>query len=118
MFYADRSPKIHGFFKSCRIHAKTRQQDPIYQTHDSNVGTGLAYGIQFGAGYAVSQRVTIKANVEYLGGGPKIHHQYGAQVIGYDNFGKLIYSPPIDFDTKRTVSSLLVKAGLVIKLSK
>ena len=93
--------------------------DPIYGSHSTNTGTGFAYGVQLGAGYVVSSRLTIKANLEYLGGSPKIHRQYGAQLIGIDPYtGQWIYSPPIDYDTKRTVSALFVKAGLVIKLSK
>jgi hypothetical protein len=92
--------------------------DPFYKTPSTNTGTGFAYGVQLGAGYAVSQSVTIKANIEYIAGNPQIHRQYGAQVIGIDTSGKLIYSPPLNFDTKRTISALLVKAGVVIKLSK
>ena len=93
--------------------------DPVYKTHDSNTGTGFAYSVQLGAGYAVSPRVLVKANIEYLVGNPGIHHQYGAQVIGVDTAtGKFIYSAPITFETKRTLSALSVKAGVVIKLSK
>jgi hypothetical protein len=96
-----------------------RTMDPVYKTLDSNTGTGFAYGLQVGAGYAVSPRVTVKANIEYLACNPAIHHQYGAQVIGTDSItGRFIYSAPISFDTKITVSSLFVKAGLVFKLSK
>jgi len=94
-----------------------RTTDPFYKTLDSNTGTGYAYGIQLGAGYDVSRRVTVKANIEYIIGNPKIHRQYGAQYYMNDS-GTLIYSPPLNFDTKRTVSALLVKAGIVIKLSK
>jgi opacity protein-like surface antigen len=93
--------------------------DPLYKTEDSNTGTGFAYGIQLGAGYAVSPRVCVKANIEYLVGNPAIHHQYGAQVIGVDTTtGRFIYSAPITYETKRTISALLLKAGIVIKLSK
>ncbi len=94
-----------------------RTTDPFYKTLSTNTGTGFAYGIQLGAGYDVSRRVTVKANIEYIIGNPKIHRQYGAQYYVNDT-GAIIYSPPLNFETKRTVSALLVKAGIVIKLSK
>jgi opacity protein-like surface antigen len=92
--------------------------DPVYHTSSTNTGIGLSYGIQFGAGYAVSSRVTVKASLEYLIGNPKIHHQYGAQQTLDTLTGTLIYSAPITAETKRQVSALLVKAGIVVKLSK
>lgn len=92
--------------------------DPVSKKSSTNTGVGLAYGVQVGAGYAVSRRVTVKANIEYILGNPKIHRQYGAQVIGYNDTLGLIFSPPLDIETKRTVSSLLVKAGIVVRLSK
>jgi opacity protein-like surface antigen len=92
--------------------------DPVYKTQNSNTGTGFAYSLQVGAGYAVSQRLSVKVNIEYLAGAPAIHRQYGAQYT-YDTIRQtLIYSPPITFDTKKTISTLYIKAGLVIKLSK
>ncbi len=93
--------------------------DPVYKSLDSNTGTGFAYGVQVGAGYAVSRHLTVKADIEYLFGSPAIHRQYGAQIIGVDTTtGRFIYSAPINYDTKLNVSSLFVKAGLIIKLSK
>jgi len=92
--------------------------DPIYKTPSTNTGAGVAYGVQLGAGYAVSRRVTVKANIEYILGNPKIHRNYGAQVIGYNDTLGLIYSAPLNVETKRTVSALLIKAGIVVKLSK
>lgn len=92
--------------------------DPIYKTPSTNRGIGLAYGIQAGVGYTVSPRVTVKASLEYLLGNPKIHHQYGAQQTLDTITGTLIYSAPVTLETKRTVSALLIKAGIVVKLSK
>ena len=93
--------------------------DPVYKTQDSNTGKGFAYSVQLGGGYSVSPRVSVKANIEYIVGNPAIHHQYGAQVIGVNgSTGKFIYSAPVTFETKRTISALFVKAGLVIKLSR
>jgi len=97
---------------------------PVFKTVDAgshnpsnNTGTGLAWGVQLGAGYAVSPRVTVKASLEYLRGNPKIHYQNAQQT--FDTLtGTLIYSSPVTMETKRTVSALLVKAGIVIKLSK
>ncbi len=92
--------------------------DPVYQTPSTNTGIGLAYGAQFGIGYKVSPKVTVKASVEYILGTPKIHHQYGAQQTFDTITGTLVYSAPMTIETKRTVSALLVKAGIVVKLSK
>jgi opacity protein-like surface antigen len=92
--------------------------DPVYQTPSTNTGIGLAYGAQFGVGYKVSPKVTVKASVEYILGIPKIHHQYGAQPTFDTITGTLVYSAPMTIETKRTVSALLVKAGIVVKLSK
>lgn len=92
--------------------------DPLYHTPSTNTGVGFAYGIQVGGGYAVSSRVAVKASLEYLIGNPKIHHQYGAQQTLDTVTGTLIYSAPITMETKRTVSALLIKAGIVVKLSK
>jgi hypothetical protein len=92
--------------------------DPIFQTPSKNTGIGLAYGAQFGAGYKISPKVTLKASVEFILATPKIHHQYGAQQTLDTITGTLIYSPPVTIETKRTVSALLVKAGIVVKLSK
>ncbi|MGA3014100.1 MAG: hypothetical protein ABSD71_08695 [Bacteroidales bacterium] len=93
--------------------------DPVYQTQSSNTGVGTAYGAQFGVGYQISNRVTVKGNVEFTIGNPSIHRQYSAGVIGVDSItGKFIYSAPIDIDTKKTIYSFNAKAGLVIKLSK
>jgi opacity protein-like surface antigen len=96
-----------------------RTTDPATQSSSTNWGIGLAYGIQLGAGYAISPRVTVKASIEYLAGTPKIHHQYGAQVVEIDSVtGQFIYSAPVTVETKRTLSAFLVKAGVVLKLSK
>jgi len=92
--------------------------DPVYHTSSTNTGTGLAYSAQFGVGYKVSPRVTMKASFEYILGTPRIHHQYGAQQTLDTLTGTLIYSAPVTMETKRTVSALLVKAGIVVKLSK
>jgi len=93
--------------------------DPSGHTTSTNTGVGLAYGAQFGVGYKVSSRVTAKFSAEYILGTPKIHHQYGAQAVGVDSLtGEFIYSAPITVETKRTVSALLLKAGIVVKLSK
>jgi len=92
--------------------------DPVYGTPSTNTGIGLAYSAQFGVGYRISPKVTIKASVEYILGNPMIHHQYGAQQALDTITGTLVYSAPITVETKRTVSAFLVKAGVVIKLSK
>jgi hypothetical protein len=95
-----------------------RTVDPFYSTVSHNTGTGLAYSAQFGVGYKVSPRVTIKASAEYILGNPKIHHQYGAEQFLDTVTHTLIYSAPMTVETKRTVSAFFLKAGIVVKLSK
>ncbi len=91
--------------------------DPETHNPSNNTGTGFAWGIQAGVGYAVSPRVTVKASLEYLAGNPQIHHQSVQQTLDTVT-GTIIYSAPINADTKRSISALLVKAGIVVKLSK
>jgi opacity protein-like surface antigen len=92
--------------------------DPGSHNPSNNIGTSLAWGVQVGAGYAVSPRVTVKASLEYLQGNPKIHYQYTQPITLDTTTGTLMYSAPVTMETKRTVSALLVKAGIVVKLSK
>jgi hypothetical protein len=106
---------LFGFVASSSPLFKTT--DPDTKKTSSNVGVGIAYGIQFGAGYAVSKRVTVKASVEYLAGIPKINKQSVYQT--YDTaIQQYVYSAPVTVDTKRNVSAFIVKAGVVVRLSK
>ncbi len=91
--------------------------DPETHNPSNNTGTGFAWGIQAGVGYAVSPRVTVKASLEYLAGNPKIHHQSVQQTLDTVT-GTIIYFAPINADTKRSISSFLIKTGVVVRLSK
>lgn len=115
-FYIEGRGLIGFIFSSSPVFRTT---DPATQSSSGNWGIGFAYGIQLGAGYAVSPRVTVKAGIEYLAGTPKIRHQYNAQVVEIDSItGQFIYSAPVTIETKRTLSAFLIKAGVVVKLSK
>jgi hypothetical protein len=92
--------------------------DPVYRTPSSNTGAGLGIGIQLNAAYTISRRVSLQLNVEYLQGYPKIHRQYGAQIVGIDTGYHIIYSPPVTIETKRVLSSFNIGAGVIVKLSK
>ena len=97
---------------------------PLFKTMDAhqnvsaNIGTGLAYGVQLGVGYSINPRVTVKANIEYLLGKPGINKQYEGEMVLDTITGTLMPTSVQKINTKLTVSSLLVKAGVVIKLSK
>jgi hypothetical protein len=95
-----------------------RTMDPVYRTPSSNTGAGLGIGIQLNAAYTISRRVSLQLNVEYLQGYPKIHRQYGAQIVGIDTGYHIIYSPPVTIETKRVLSSFNIGAGVIVKLSK
>jgi len=97
---------------------------PVFKTMDvsknvsTNVGTGLAGGVQLGVGYSINPRVTVKANIEYLLGRPGINKQYKGEMV-LDTITHTYYPSALQkINTKLTVSSLLIKAGVVIKLSK
>lgn len=89
--------------------------NPIYKNVSNNTGTGLAFGLGAGAGYRVSSKVALKLNAEYLMGTPKIDRQYGAQIIESRN-GFWVYSPPVNFDTKKNVSSFNLGISIIFKI--
>lgn len=89
--------------------------DPAFNTVSSNTGTGLAFGIGADAGYQVSSKVALKLNAEYLMGTPKIDRQYGAQIIGYRD-SAFVYSAPVNFDTKKIVSSFNLGISIIFKI--
>ncbi len=90
--------------------------DPAFKTVSNNTGTGLAFGISAGAGYTVSSIVALKLNAGYLIGTPKIDRQYGAQIIGIKD-GVFVYSAPVNFDTKKTVSTFNLGISIIIKIT-
>ena len=55
--------------------------DPVYKTQDLTQVKDLHIAFNWVEGTAVSPRVSVKANIEYIVGNPAIHHQYGAQDI-------------------------------------
>ena len=71
-----------------------------------------------GVGYSINPRVTVKANIEYLLGKPGINKQYKGDMILDTITGTLLPSSIQKINTKLNVSALLIKAGVVIKLSK
>jgi hypothetical protein len=92
-----------------------KTEDPAFQTVSNNTGTGFAFGIGAGAGYRLSSVVSLKINAEYRMGTPKISRQYNAQVIGHHD-SAFVYSAPVNFDTKKVVSSFNVGLSIVFKI--
>ena len=90
--------------------------DPVYKNVSNNTGTGLAFGIGAGAGYKVSSFVDLKLNAGFQFGSPKIHKQYGAQIIGIKD-GVFVYSAPVNFDTKKTISTFNLGISIIIKIT-
>jgi opacity protein-like surface antigen len=95
-----------------------RTMDPVSHNVSGNVGTGYAGGVQIGVGYALNPRVTLKANIEYLYGKPGINKQYQGEMVLDTVTGTLMPTSLVKIETKRPLSALLIKAGVVIKLSK
>ena len=82
---------------------------------DVNPGTGFAYQISAGIGYAVSSHFAFKFNLNLLGGWPGINKQYGARLIGYVNYkdpdtgivySKAVYSATVSYEIKKVVTTL------------
>jgi opacity protein-like surface antigen len=92
-----------------------KTEDPAFKTVSDNTGTGFAFGIGAGAGYRLSSSVALKLNAEYLIGTPKIDRQYGAQIIGYRD-SAFVYSPPVNFDTKKVVSSFNLGLSIIFRI--
>jgi hypothetical protein len=92
-----------------------KTQDPAFQTVSNNTGTGFAFGIGAAAGYRLSPAVSLKLNAEFRTGTPKINRQYGAQIIGHHD-SAFVYSPPINFDTKKVVSSFNLGLSIIFKI--
>jgi opacity protein-like surface antigen len=89
-----------------------------------NIATGFGYQISAGVGYAVSPKVSFKFNLTLLGGWPGKNKQYGAQLIGYEDYTdpvtgikylKPYYSAPMEYEIKKVVTTLNPSIGLVYR---
>jgi opacity protein-like surface antigen len=94
-----------------------RTIDPKDQSISSNVATGLAGGIQAGVGYELNPKVALRINLEYDYSKPGIHRQYLDDPV-WDPIQQQFVISGIKYETKKPISALLIKAGVVIKLSK
>ena len=91
---------------------------------NTNVGTGFAYEISVGIGYAVSSHITFSFTLNLLGGWPGITRQYQSQLIGYVTYKdpvtgieylKPVYSAPVEYEIKKVVTTLNPSIGLVYR---
>lgn len=98
--------------------------NPSSKENNSNTATGLAYQLSAGVGYALSKNFILKVNLSYLGGYPSKKKQYGAQLIGYEQYKdpvsgivilKPVYSAPAEYNIKKVVSALNPGIGLIYK---
>lgn len=98
--------------------------NPSSKENNSNTATGVAYQLSVGIGYAFSKHFALKVNLSYLGGSPSKKKQYGAQLIGYEDYKdpvsgiviqKPVYSAPVEYTIKKVVSTLNPGIGLVYK---
>ncbi len=98
--------------------------DPSTAENNANTATGFAFQLSAGLGYAFSKHFAVKANLSYLGGFPSKKRQYGAQMIGYENYKdpvtgivtqKVVYSAPAEYTIKKVVSTLCPGIGFIYK---
>jgi hypothetical protein len=91
---------------------------------DVNLGTGFAYGISAGVGYAFSKQLAIKLNFGILGGWPGKNKGYPSQWLGteevYDPLTGLytyipVYSAPVEYEIKKVVTSFNPSLGIVYR---
>jgi hypothetical protein len=95
-----------------------KTMDPVHHNLSGNTGLGFSFSLTGSCGYAISDDVSFYAEVGYLQGNPQIHRQYGAEFLFFDLDGNAVYSAPIKLETKRTISTLNIGVGLIIKLTK
>jgi hypothetical protein len=91
---------------------------------DKNLGTGFAYEISAGVGYAFSPQIALKFNLSLMGGWPGKNRQYGSQLTGYEkytdpvtgiSYQRPVYSAPIEYEIKKVVFTLNPSLGLVYR---
>jgi len=101
--------------------------NPTDSAHPQNVhgfGTGFAYQLSAGIGYAISEHFTLKFNLGISGGWPGKEKQYGAQLTGYVEYidpvtgikyFKPVYSAPREYTIKKVVTTLNPSLGLIFR---
>lgn len=100
-------------FSFCTVFSDT---DPVTGENHSNIGAGFGYSLRVGLGYNITPRLTIMANLNYLGGLPAISKEYQPQIIGYDSItNEQIYSALTEVKIKKTVSTFNAGIGLIYK---
>jgi hypothetical protein len=104
---------VGGFLISMSPWFKTF--NPETKLNEGGTGTGFAFGMNVGLGYAISPKFAVKITLGYLAGFPKIDRQYNAYVIGMDTTGHYIYSAPVDITIKKTISTFNAGAGIIYK---
>lgn len=91
---------------------------------DKNLGTGFAYQVSAGIGYAVSSHLVLKFDLNLMGGWPVKNKQYGARLIGYETvkdpitgieYSQPVYSAAATYEIKKIVTTLNPSLGLVFR---
>jgi opacity protein-like surface antigen len=91
---------------------------------DKNMGTGFAYLVSAGIGYAFTPRLAVKFSVNLRGGWPGKEKQYPAILLGYRYYrdpetgilvSEPVYSAAADYEIKKVVTTLDPSIGLVYR---
>ena len=91
---------------------------------DVNIGTGFAFQVSAGVGYAFSSHVALKFNLNFLCGWPGKSKQYSSQLLGYKEYidpetnlpyYEPIYTAAVTYDMNKVVTTLNPSLGLVYR---
>jgi hypothetical protein len=95
---------------------------PIDQSNVSVNASGFAYSVCVGVGYRFNQHWGLNLNVNYLGATPKATKTYGQEIIEWKSvrdtisgtsYNVPVYSAPVKYEIKRTVSTLNTGIGVI-----
>ncbi len=92
-----------------------RTEDPVTLFVSNNTATGFAFGINAGVGYTFAGRFSVKLDVGYLTAAPGISKQYLETLTDSNGYQHIT---PNEIDTKRTVSSFNLGAGVSYRFGK
>jgi hypothetical protein len=95
---------------------------PVDQSNVSMTATGFAYSFHVGFGYRFNQHWGLNLDVNYLGATPQATKSYGSEIVEWKtvkdtitgtNYNVAVYSAPVKYEIKRTVSTFNSGIGVI-----